>query len=232
MDNTPIKIENESNILKSIYDSSLITQNDISAITEARDFIISTYTDTYMFRPLPVKLFGVLNDKDFPTKESKFWQCKIEAETHVNEMVRETHELELMKLNIDRQEYALSLLQKKVDSTSSHVEQSIYFDIRELHIKISRLKFEYRQLEKKIKFRMLEIVEWKKISDNLLEISDSMSTNYAEQYINTMKHRISVSIKDKQKILEKEPNNTDIKNEVAYLSKQLQYIDLAIKSNS
>lgn len=201
-------IDGSSNLIDLFHDQTLITTNDLISLEEAKEFVVSTYTDVPMYRSLPIKLFGVLNNDEFPTAESKFWQCKVEAETHSNELIREIHDYEISKLNIEKRQYLITKLIEKQQSGDLSEEDmvDISFDIREQQINLSRMRFEIKQLEKRIKYRIEEVTEWKKISEGLKTSKDFSTGSYVKSYVNTLKYRYqqklhNPDLKEDQKVL-------------------------------
>jgi hypothetical protein len=156
--------------------SPLINQKDIENLDAAKAFIVETYTSVPMYRPLVVKIMGVLSNKEHPTNESKLWQCKVEAEVHANELVRDLHDLEKIKIQIERNDYLLNkvMVDKMASSQEEHVKAEIGFDMRQLAVTISQQKFELFQLQKRIKYRIEEVHEWKVLNDRLLNAGTKM----------------------------------------------------------
>lgn len=187
-------VNGQGNDLVALLSSQqILTESDTQAIVDAKEFIASTLTDVPMYRPLPVKLFGVLNDADFPTPESKFWQCKVEAEVHANELIRDIHDMEIAKVDLDRAQHHLEVMQEKLDElnstgiTDTHDQKEVELDIKEQTIRMSRQRFELTQVEKRIKYRIDEVKEWKTISDNLANGPKGFTTSdYISAYTNTM----------------------------------------------
>jgi hypothetical protein len=167
----------------------IITPTDSYDLKNCTEFIVDTYLSVPMYRTLPVKLIGVLNNEDFPTPEAKYWQCKAEAEVHSRELVRDLHDLEDMKINIEKTEYIYEKIQEKIEKGSIDAKE-LSFDARRTEVSISRQKFEYLQLEKRIHYRIEEVKEWKKISDTLVDnfgkIKDS---NYADMLTQNFKKK-------------------------------------------
>jgi hypothetical protein len=213
-----------TDLINLLEETSLLTSDVCESLEKSKDFILSTYTDVPMYRPLPIKLFGVLNDKNFPTPSEKFWQCKVEAEVHANELIRDIHDLEIAKIDLDRALLLINkIVTKKSNSGLSEDDISLLeLDLRELNVKVSRKRFEIKQIEKRIKYRIDEVTEWKKISDSLLEKNPDISANnYVVYYANKMK----TSLKSKL--------SGDLQsNENTHILQQIQIIDKALEQFS
>lgn len=158
----------------------ILTGEDRQKLLESQNFMVSTFQSVPMYRTLPIKLFGVLCDAQFPTPETKFFQCKIEAEVHSTELVKELHELELMKIELERGEYLLNVVMKnKFEKESDEIsKQEIMFDIRKQSIILSNKRFDMALLQKKIKYRIMEISEWKTISEKIAQQKDFNNISY------------------------------------------------------
>lgn len=186
----------------------LITDKEINNLVEARQFIAETFSSVPMYRPLAVKLLGVLSSKEHPSDESKLWQCKVEAEVHANELVRDMHELEKMRIDIERNDFILNTkLGKALEQAEDEiVKAEIGFDARKLSVIISQQKFEMLQLQKRIKYRIEEIHEWKIISQKLEE-SGTKTSSYSEMIVKNLRARWEHDLAD-PKVSEEDKKST------------------------
>lgn len=181
-----------------IAQAPIITDKDLQALTDSKEFIANTYLSVPMYRPLVVKLFGVLDDVHFPTPDMKFWQCKVEGETHAMELVRDVHDMEIQKNQIDRAVFLLEQMKVKHENTSTEtMKKEIGFDIREQTLIISKKRFEMFQLQKKIKYRIEEVNEWRLIAEKMAKDAQFKNHDYAhmltESLINKWRIKISTS---------------------------------------
>jgi hypothetical protein len=177
----------EKSLVEMLANTNIIQENDYEMLAESKQFIVDTYKSVPMYRPLVLKLFGVLNNSEFPTIDSKFWQCKVEAEVHANELVRELHDLELQKIQIERAKCVLGRIIKKFDvEKDMEIKQEVELDIKEQKILISKKQFELLQLQKKIKYRIEEVVQWKKISSQLETSKDFKNKNYGQMLADSL----------------------------------------------
>lgn len=182
-------------LVEMIAQETLIQQNDLKLLTESKGFIVDAYKSVPMYRPLVIKLFGVLNNSEFPTSDSKFWQCKVEAEVHANELIKDLHDLELQKIQIERAQYLLQkILVKSEEEKDPETKLEVGFDMREQRILISRKQFDMLQLQKRIKYRIEEVVQWRQISEKLIKSADFKNNNYAEMLaeslVNKWQHKM------------------------------------------
>ncbi len=196
--------------------NEILTNKDFSDFNECQKFIVDTYLTVPMYRPMAVKIFGVLSDPQFSTNEAKYWQCKSEAEVHANELVRDLHDLEKMRINVEKSEY---VLKNKMVSDSDGDNSLLEFDRRQLAVNISLMKFEYAQLQKKIKYRIEEIKEWKTLSEKLEQTPNFKNSNYGQMLLESLESKWTSQvenplIKDDDKVIIKAKLNAllDAKN--------------------
>ena len=170
------------NLTSQFLNTQLLDISDLEKLKNAQNFIIDTYTSVPMYRPLIIKMFGVLNDKECPTPELKYNQCKVEAEVHANELIKDLHEMEIQQIHIKKAEYLLTVVMKhKYDTTTDDMAKTeVKFDMEEQQVIISRKKIDLKQLEKKIKYRIMEIDEWRRISEELKKSPKFIDKNYNE----------------------------------------------------
>lgn len=202
---------NNHDLISLLQEKSLIDESTKLKLAEAKEFIVSTYTDVPMYRPLPVKMFGVLSNKEFATAESKYWQCKVEAEVHANELIREIHNLEIGYIDLDKLKVYMDKNKDAQCTTdlNRHDKRLLELDLKELNVKYSKKLFELKQLEKRIKYRIEEVSEWKAISDALLKNhGDNINPHdFVKNYVNNMTRKLEIEAantedeKDKNSIL-------------------------------
>lgn len=210
-------------LISLLQEQTLIDESTKLKLAEATEFIVSTYIDVPMYRPLPVKMFGVLNNKDFATHESKYWQCKVEAEVHANELIREIHNLEIGYIDLEK----LNVYMDKNKDAQNDSEISDYdrrlleLDLKELNVQYSKKMFELKQLEKRIKYRIEEVSEWKIISDKFIEQHGNTidAHDFVKSYVNNMTEK-----------LKREANETQDTNDKNSLLKRANDIEQIINS--
>jgi len=168
--NQSANLSNE--IISKLDNLTLITPDDVKSLKEAQSFLLSTYTDVTQFRPMVVKLCSVLTNGNFPTPDSKYWQCKSEAEVHYNELVRAYNKYERALVDIEEIDYKIKSINVAIDKGLIKKEEQFdpelaKFDLKRLEIKRKEYVFELKQLEKTIKYRIEEVSDWHKISESL-----------------------------------------------------------------
>jgi hypothetical protein len=144
-----------------------------------------------------VKLASVLSDGQFPTPDAKFWQCKAEAEVHFNELVRAIHKLQALRVDIDEIDYKITSLQ---DTLSSNVSMDgvdpkmLEFELRRFNIKKESFQFEFKLLEKNIKYRIEEVADWGAIAEKLTKECKYDTKNKYESLTESIFKRLEYEI--------------------------------------
>lgn len=188
-----------------------MSKKDWDDLNESKSFIVETYNTVPMYRPLPLKLFGVLNNNDHPTPESKYWQCKIEAEVHAEQIINDIHSIELLNLNIEKSQFNLEIMLEEYNNQNDNIKKKqIEFDIREQRIHLSKLNFRLIKLKKELKYRIEEVNQWRKISNSIKETTNIDTNSYIRQYLITMKHKLNQKIDISNDSTEKENLKTNI----------------------
>jgi hypothetical protein len=184
------------NILNEINKLTLITPENLAKFQESQEFVLSTYTDVPQYRPLIVKLTSVLNDGQFPTPDSKFWQCKAEAEVHFNEMVRSLNKYKRALVDLKEIDYKIAQYESiKIENKENVDPVLVDFQIQRLQLKRENYEFELKQVEKNIKYRMEEVTDWASIADSLADkcefSTNSHSDHYTKSFIKQLQIRLS-----------------------------------------
>jgi len=217
-----VKNKKSDSILSLLKNDKILTSNDWDDLESSTGFIKECFKSIPMYRPLPVKIFGVLNDKECPTPETKFWQCRKEAEVHADQLIEDIHNLEMIRINIDRANYALDKMKNEyISEKNVDRKMEIEFDLRETQVNLSKLEYRGIKLQKQIKYRIEEVHEWKKISENIKSSHNIETNSYIKQYVNNMRFNL---IKKKNELSEE--NN---KEELTMLDSQLNTFNTIIK---
>ena len=187
-----------------IRNTSILNPEAINDLEKSKQFLLSTYTDVPMYRPMVVKLASVLNDKTCPTDDSKYWQCKKEAEVHFNELVGNVYKWHLSQIDLEEMDYKIASLETLLDEPNtirSDIDPILIgFDLRRLKVKRERYEFNVKQLEKNIKYRIEEVTDWAAIADTLENKCKGSTTN-PEQHVamslfKTLEHKMEEAIKN------------------------------------
>lgn len=180
---------------------SLVTPAEVAILKKAQSFLLSTYTDVPVFRSFMEKYVGVLTNARFPTPDSKFWQCKKEAEVQFNELLKAM--LRYKSLNIDIEEcvYKINDLNKKKELDNVEHPTLVQCDISRLELKLAEIKLHIKSVEKEIKYRIVEIGDWNEIASEwegeLKHSSSVYSQHELESMMKYLTHEISHAIDKK-----------------------------------
>lgn len=174
-------------VVEVIKKLEIITPGEISQLRDAQAFTLSNFRDVPSYRPMIVKLTSVLNDAAFPTIDKKFWQCKIEAEVHFNELVRDYFKYEKSLVDIEEMQYKIieiqSILDAVVEPNVKLDPNLLNFDKKRLIIKKSQYEYELKLLEKDIKYRIQEVVDWAFISKEIESKCEYSTSSYQEHTV-------------------------------------------------
>lgn len=178
--------------------NTVLTQDDAKKLIDSYGFMVNTHQAVAMYRPLVVKLFGVLNSSEFPTTDSRYYQCKVEAEVHSNELIKDLHDFQLLNIKIEKAEYLLNnVMRPKFETCVDPIsKKEIEFDIKEQNVIISNKKFDSILLQKKIKYRISEISEWKSISSQLEKAPDFKNKSHEHILLDMFKNSYSKKAMD------------------------------------
>lgn len=215
-----------NSVLTTLKNNQVLTTQDWADLESSKEFIKECFVTIPMYRPLPVKIFGVLNDNEHGTPESKLWQCRVEAEVHADQLIEDIHNLEMIRINMDRAEYSLIQMQKSHASEKDENKKAeIDFDMRELKVTLSKLEYRGIKLQKQIKYRIEEVHEWKKISEGIEAAHEGIETkSYVKQYVNNMKFNLL----RQKKTLQETEDAENKEDELKHLDSQIASFDVII----
>jgi hypothetical protein len=174
-------------VVDEIKKLNLITPEESKRLADSQAFILSNFRDVPSYRPMIVKLTSVLSDMNFPTIDKKYWQCKIEAEVHFNELVRDYFKYERSIVDIEELAYKISEIEsmftKVVEPNVKLDINLITFDKKRLVLKKAQYEYELKILEKDIKFRIQEVIDWAFISQQLSGKCEYSTQSYQDHTI-------------------------------------------------
>lgn len=214
-----------------VQDTSLITKSDLAKLKKSQAFLFQTYTDVRQYRPMINKLTTVLSSEHFPTIDSKFWQCKSEAEVHFNELQRDTFKWQRARIDLDELDYKIESIERMLEGELTPVDNKGYdpnlvkFDLKRLQVKRSQYEFEVKQLEKSIKYRIEEVTDWAVIADSfepkLKYNSRDPDEHIAENKLYVLEHLIQNAESEEQKAMFKGQLET-LKHMIAAKTQQIK----------
>jgi hypothetical protein len=138
-----------------INQSSILTEKDLSVITELKEELAETFLRSQIWRTRTEMEVSVLNDMNFPTPDAKYWQCQREQNVHFQELVMLSYEYRKNLVEIRK-------LEKKMAAESDLDDKEL------LEIDIERKKFISRTHERFAQDRIREIKEWHEIKEGLI----------------------------------------------------------------
>lgn len=191
--------ENSLNVVDQINKISLINPRDLLDLEKSKAFLVSTYSDVPQYRPMVVKVASVLDDGRLPTADSKFWQCKKEAEVHFNELVSNVYKWQISQIDLEEMDYKIASLEAllKEDNVRSDLDPKlIEFDVRRMKVKRERYEFNIKQLEKNIKYRIEEVTDWAAIANTIESDCKHSTTNAQEYYVESFYKRLEYEIEN------------------------------------
>ena len=163
-----------------ITQSSILEQKDIDSISEMSDELKETFLKVQVFRTRTEMEVSVLNDINFPTHASKYWQAVREQNVMFQELVNLSYDYRKNVIEIKIKEREM---QKETDELKRELIQ----------IDIEKTTFALRNQEKTAKARIVEIQEWsdiKKIEEysmidsELENVNNHQLISYTKRWIN------------------------------------------------
>lgn len=138
-----------------ISQSSILTDDDLSVVRDLKDELVDTFLHAQVFRTRTEMEVSVLNNMNFPTADSKYWQSQREQNVHFHELVMLSYEHRKSQVEIKK-------LKRKLESEQDELEREL------LQIEIEKLTFIARNQERVAKDRIREIREWHEIKHGLI----------------------------------------------------------------
>ena len=95
-----------------IGESNILTDVDLNVIGDLKEELVDNFMHAQVFRTRTEMEVSVLNDMNFPTPDSKFWQCQREQGVHFHELVMLSYEYRKNLVEIRKLQRKLSSLNK------------------------------------------------------------------------------------------------------------------------
>lgn len=178
-------VKNSFEIINEIKNTDLITEQDIENIKKAQTFLLTSYKNVPIYNTRISKVVSILSDAKFPTNDSKFWQCKMQAEVHFNELVRGFHKIDRANIDLEEIQYQIATLDNVINNkenleATKFDEMKLKFDRRRLVNKLNQYTFELKLLEKDIKQRLREINDWAEMASDFESSCKHSVTDYED----------------------------------------------------
>jgi hypothetical protein len=142
--------------LDTLKDSKIITEDDLKSLMELQDELKDIFLYSQIFRTRAEMEFSILNDTQFPTPDSKYWQAVREQNVMFQELVYLSYNYRKAVLEIED-------LKRKQKKEKDKIKKDL------LQVEIDRKTFDLLNMEKVAKDRIREIKEWHQIKQNLLD---------------------------------------------------------------
>jgi len=142
--------------LDTLKGSKIITEEDLKSLIDLQDELKDVFLHSQVFRTRTEMEVSVLNDIEFPTPDSKYWQAVREQNVMFQELVYLSYDYRKTTLEIED-------LKRKKEEEKDKIKKEL------LEVEIERKTFDLLNMEKVAKDRIREIKEWHKIKQNLLD---------------------------------------------------------------
>ena len=168
--------------LEIIGSSKILTTQDLDVIQDLKEELGENFRVAQVFRTRTEMEVSVLNDMNFPTPDSKYWQSQREQNVHFHGLVMLSYEYRKNLVEIRQLQKRLRLLP----------DEEINEDARELLvIEIEKKTFIARNQERAAKDRIREIREWHEIKARLIpqmahsleDVDEHQLVSYTRRFI-------------------------------------------------
>lgn len=161
--------------------NNLLEPSDLQSFKKLTDELRDTWKKKQVFRTEVEARFSVLQDNNYPTKASKYWQCVKEQNVFLEN---------LMSLSFDyrRSEAKIKWLEKKLETETNDYKLECY------KIDLDERVYRKASMELVAKDRMREISMWSKLKKefddgtfNTQDVSQHQLESYHQTYQQKMK---------------------------------------------
>ena len=135
-----------------IIQSELLSKEDMDALKTMSSELIDTYTKAQIFRTRTEMEVSVLNEIDFPTPQSKYWQAVREQNMMFTEVVGLSYEYRKNLLQIEK-------LKRKLLTEADDINREL------LLLEIEKRMFSSKNQERVAKDRIRELRDWSEIKE-------------------------------------------------------------------
>jgi len=142
--------------IETLKGSKIITDEDLKSLLDLQDELKDVFLHSQVFRTRTEMEVSVLNDIEFPTPDSKYWQAVREQNVMFQELVYLSYDYRKTSLEIE-------------DLKRQHKKEKDKIKKELLEVEIKRKTFDLLNMEKVAKDRIREIKEWHQIKQNLLD---------------------------------------------------------------
>lgn len=154
------KVENEVWNLDFLNNTALLDKEKVNNLAEIKDDLLASFKKRQMFRPRYLMEVSVLKDMKFPTPDAKYWQCLLERDIMLQN---------LMSLGLDFKEKIadIKIKEAEIDELSNNHNAKSRANIEKIKIQIKRDLFQMTMMRKEAEERYREIMAWTDIITEL-----------------------------------------------------------------
>lgn len=166
-----------------LFDSQLLTRDDLDVISRLKPELIDTLKKTQIHRTRTEMEVSVLNDIKHPTPASKYWQSIREQGVMFEELV-------LLSFEYRKKQVEVKILERKFNKEEDELEKEL------LKIEIEKEKYTLSAQERVAKARIREINDWSEIKTRELKLMNGIDGDNVDnhQLISYTKRWIQQSI--------------------------------------
>lgn len=137
-----------------IKDSSILKEDDLKSLVSLKNELLQTMETAQHFRTRTEMVVSVLKDINFPTPDSKYWQC-------IREQNGMFHALVMLSYGYRKNSIEIKKLQRDQLLEADELEREL------MQIEIEKRQFGAINMEREAKDRIREIKEWSDIKSQL-----------------------------------------------------------------
>lgn len=167
-----IELFKESSI-QQIRNSNFLEESHLQTLERIKNNIEHAYVNKQMYRTETEILTGVLNDEDFPTYDSKYWQCIREMDAMYNELLNQSFEYNELVLQQELIRTEINILKKEqeklVNNSDLYELEKNKINIKLKENEINKLEFKLMNIKLSARDRIRELELWSNIMDQLLQ---------------------------------------------------------------
>ena len=162
------------------YALSVLTEKDRTEIIKLSEELRDAWIKRQVFRTETEMRFSVLNDGNFPTNPSKYWQAVREQTVMLDNLVS-------LSFEIRRNDIKRKKLEQRLKNTYDNLEYD------EIQIDIDETNWQRANMEQVAKDRVREILLWSQIKNELDDgtfDTKNVNTHQAESYKLALQNRL------------------------------------------
>jgi len=157
-----------TDMLRTVNATEAITPDDANFLVEHKEHLAKVFTNVHIWRTDSQKK-SIISDVYHPTVHGKFHQAILEQKVQVDQAFYLAKDFELKKLEIE--DLILDLAELK-DTPRNEVKR------KRINVELKFKKYELKQMQIAMKYRMEEVRGWQKLEEELLEQMKDKTEEY------------------------------------------------------